>query len=338
MQTTRRQLLAHSAVLPFLPLVGLGLTACSTVETTSVQSRLRGKSITVISTVGTTLRLSWRGTTPFNNEFGEAFVPGWGLKEQLENSTVELLKASGRFSSVQRVTITSTRREEALKELKELKTPTDHVLLISGAPSADSIWATREGFFGLGIAQRSILQLGTESVAHASLRVDLLVPSTFGTVLGEAPVSTAQSSCGRVCLPAIASSAPTLTSSRRSSAPSAVMSAATSEVSTPSTTLSIPSPRHSSRLACTTARARGSGGLGGGGRGPPRPARRPGDGRPRGPARPGRQRGGDVGHCPGPGPGVGRWLLEVACARPGRLVRCRHGTVAQRHGGRVAFL
>lgn len=199
MQPTRRQLLAHSAALPLLPLVGLGLTACSSVETTSVQARLLGKSITVISTIGTTLRLSWRGTTLFNNEFGEAFVPDWGLKEQLENRTVELLKASGRFSSVQRVTITATRREEALKELKELKTPTDHVLLISGAPSADSIWATREGFFGLGIAQRSILQLGTESVAHASLRVDLLEPSTFGTVLGEATVSTAQ----RVPAPAL---------------------------------------------------------------------------------------------------------------------------------------
>ncbi|UCU95023.1 hypothetical protein [Hydrogenophaga taeniospiralis] len=199
MQTTRRQLLAHSAALPFLPLAGLGLTACATVETTSVQSRLRGKSITVISTIGTTLRLTWRGTTLFNNEFGEAFVPDWGYKEQLENRTVELLMASGRFSSVQRVTITATRREEALKELKELKTPTDHVLLISGAPSADSVWATREGFFGLGLAQRSILQLGTESVAHASLRVDLLVPSTFGTVLGEATVSTAQ----RVPAPAL---------------------------------------------------------------------------------------------------------------------------------------
>ena len=199
MQLTRRHLLAHSAALPLWPLAGLGLTACSTVETTSVQSRLQGKSITVISTIGTTLRLTWRGTTLFNNEFGEAFVPDWGYKEQLENRTVELLRASGRFSSVQRVTITATRREEALKELKELKTPTDHVLLISGAPSADSIWATREGFFGLGIAQRSILQLGTESVAHASLRVDLLVPSTFGTVLGEATVSTAQ----RVPAPAL---------------------------------------------------------------------------------------------------------------------------------------
>lgn len=199
MQLTRRHLLAHSAALPLWPLAGLGLTACSTVETTSVQARLRGKSITVISTIGTTLRLTWRGTTLFNNEFGEAFVPDWGYKEQLENRTVELLRASGRFSSVQRVTITATRREEALKELKELKTPTDHVLLISGAPSADSIWATREGFFGLGIAQRSILQLGTESVAHASLRVDLLVPSTFGTVLGEATVSTAQ----RVPAPAL---------------------------------------------------------------------------------------------------------------------------------------
>ena len=199
---TRRQLLGLSAALPLwpvLPLAGLGLTACSTVETTSVQARLRGKSITVISTIGTTLRLSWRGTTLFNNELGEAFVPDWGYKEQLENRTVELLKASGRFSSVQRATITATRREEALKELKELKTPTDHVLLISGAPSADSIWATREGFFGLGIAQRSIVRLGTESVAHASLRVDLLVPSTFGAVLGEATVSTAQ----RVPAPAL---------------------------------------------------------------------------------------------------------------------------------------
>ncbi len=205
MHITRRQLLGHSTALPLspllrlMPLAGLGLAACSSVETTSVQARLLGKSITVISTIGTTLRLSWRGTTVFNNEQGEAFVPDWGFKDQLETRTVELLKASGRFSSVQRATITSTRREEALKELKELKTPTDHVLLISGAPSADSIWATKEGFFGLGIAQRSILQLGTESVAHASLRVDLLVPSTFGAVLGEATVTTAQ----RVPAPAL---------------------------------------------------------------------------------------------------------------------------------------
>lgn len=193
---SRRQLLRQTAV---LPLAGLVLAGCATVDRPSVQSRLQGRSITVISTVGTTLRLSWRGTTPFNNEFGEAFVPGWGLKEQLENSTVELLKASGRFSSVQRVTITSTRREDALKELKELKTPTDHVLLLSAAPSGDSLWATREGFNGLGIAQRSIVRVNTESAAHVSLRADLLVPSTFGAVLGEATVNTAQ----RVPAPAL---------------------------------------------------------------------------------------------------------------------------------------
>jgi hypothetical protein len=198
--TSRRHLLIRSAALPLAALgASLGLTACSTVDKPSVQARLQGRSITVISTVGTTLRLSWRGTTPFNNEFGEAFVPDWGLKEQLENSTVELLRASGRFSSVQRVTITSTRREEALKELKELKTPTDHVLLLSAAPSGDSLWATREGFNGLGIAQRSIVRMATESAAHVSLRADLLVPSTFGAVLGEATVNTAQ----RVPAPAL---------------------------------------------------------------------------------------------------------------------------------------
>lgn len=199
MPTTRRHLVTRTAALSLAALGGLGLSGCATVDRPSVQSRLQGRSITVISTVGTTLRLSWRGTTPFNNEFGEAFVPGWGLKEQLENSTVELLKASGRFSSVQRVTITSTRREEALKELKELKTPTDHVLLLSAAPSGDSLWATREGFNGLGIAQRSIVRVNTESAAHVSLRADLLVPSTFGAVLGEATVNTAQ----RVPAPAL---------------------------------------------------------------------------------------------------------------------------------------
>jgi hypothetical protein len=197
---SRRRLLAHTVALPLAAIgAGLGLAGCSTVDKPSVQARLLGRSITVISTVGTTLRLSWRGTTPFNNEFGEAFVPGWGLKEQLENSTVELLRASGRFSSVQRVTITSTRREEAHKELKELRTPTDHVLLISGAMSGDSIWGTQEGFAGLGIAQRSFLALDSQSAAHVSLRADLLVPSTFGAVLGEATVATAQ----RVPAPAL---------------------------------------------------------------------------------------------------------------------------------------
>jgi hypothetical protein len=197
---TRRCLLVRATALPAAAIgAGLGLAGCSTLDKPTVQARLLGKSITVISTVGTTLRLSWRGTTPFNDELGEAFVPAWGLKEQLENSTVELLRASGRFSSVQRVTITATRREEALKELKELKTPTDHVLLLSAAPASDSLWATREGFFGLGLAQRSIVRLGTESAAHVSLRADLLVPSTFGAVLGEATVNTAQ----RVPAPAL---------------------------------------------------------------------------------------------------------------------------------------
>ena len=193
MPITRRHLLTQGAALPLAALgAGLGLAGCSTVDKPSVHARLLGKSITVISTLGTTLRLTWRGTTVFNHERGEAFVPDWGFKEQLEAATVEQLLASGRFSSVQRATLTSTRREEALKELKELKTPTDHVLLISGAMSGDSIWGTQEGFAGLGIAQRSVLRMTTESAAHVSLRADLLVPSSFGAVLGEATVATAQ--------------------------------------------------------------------------------------------------------------------------------------------------
>ena len=57
---TRRRLLTHTAALPLAIIgAGLGLAGCASVDKPSVQARLLGRSITVISTVGTTLRLSW---------------------------------------------------------------------------------------------------------------------------------------------------------------------------------------------------------------------------------------------------------------------------------------
>jgi curli biogenesis system outer membrane secretion channel CsgG len=141
-------------------LLALALGACGTVSTPAVQAKLTGKSITVVSVVGETVRLSWRGTTVFNNEFGEARVSDWGLRTRVEDRAVAMLEASKRFTNVQRAQITATRREEALEQVEDLKTGSSHVLLISPNESGDSIFNSSVGFEGLGVAQRSILRMG----------------------------------------------------------------------------------------------------------------------------------------------------------------------------------
>ena len=159
--------------------LALALSACGTVSTPAVQAKLTGKSITVVSVVGETVRLSWRGTTVFNNEFGEARVADWGLRTRVEDRAVAMLEASKRFTNVQRAQITATRREEALEQVEDLKTGSGHVLLISPNESGDSIFNTSVGFTGLGVAQRSVLRMGSQSAAHASLKADLIELGRF---------------------------------------------------------------------------------------------------------------------------------------------------------------
>ncbi|MEZ5704509.1 MAG: hypothetical protein R3E56_03710 [Burkholderiaceae bacterium] len=164
-----------------LLVVGLAvaLGACGTVSTPAVQAKLTGRSITVVSVVGETVKLSWRGTTVFNNEFGEAAVSDWGLRTRVEDRAVAMLEDSKRFSQVHRAQISATRREEALAQVEELKTGSEHVLLISPNESGDSIFDTSVGFVGLGVAQRSIANVFPKSAAHASLKADLIERGSF---------------------------------------------------------------------------------------------------------------------------------------------------------------
>ena len=174
-------------------ILALALGACGTVSTPAVQAKLTGKSITVVSVVGETVRLSWRGTTVFNNEFGEARVSDWGLRTRVEDRAVAMLEASKRFTNVQRAQITATRREEALEQVEDLKTGSSHVLLISPNESGDSIFNTSVGFEGLGVAQRSILRMGPQSAGHASLKGDLIELGTFqARILAQSVSANAQ--------------------------------------------------------------------------------------------------------------------------------------------------
>ncbi|HEY9095185.1 MAG TPA: hypothetical protein VIN35_05530 [Hydrogenophaga sp.] len=159
--------------------LAMALGACGTVSTPAVQAKLTGRSITVVSVVGETVRLSWRGTTVFNNEFGEAAVSDWGLRTRVEDRAVAMLEGSKRFSLVHRAQISATRREEALAQVEELKTGSEHVLLISPNESGDSIFGTSVGFVGLGVAQRSIANVLPKSAAHASLKADLIERGSF---------------------------------------------------------------------------------------------------------------------------------------------------------------
>jgi hypothetical protein len=178
-----------------------GLSACGTVSTPAVQAKLTGKSITVVSVVGETVELSWRGTTVFNNEKGEARVPDWGLRTRVEDRAVAMLEASKRFSTVQRAQISATRREDALKQIEDLKTGSSHVLLFSPNASGDSIFDTSVGFNGLGVAQRSIVGLASKSAVHASLKADLIELGTFQRTLAQSVSANAQ----RVPAPALLS-------------------------------------------------------------------------------------------------------------------------------------
>jgi hypothetical protein len=172
--------------------VVLGLSACGTIATPAVQAQLTGKSITVVSVVGETVQLSWRGTTVFNNEFGEAAVSNWGLRTRVEDRAVAMLEASKRFATVQRAQISATRREEALKQMEDLKTGSSHVLLISPNESGDSIFESSVGFTGVGVAQRSIGGLLSKSAAHASLKADLIEVGTFQRILAQSVSANAQ--------------------------------------------------------------------------------------------------------------------------------------------------
>ena len=159
--------------------LAMALGACGTVSTPAVQAKLTGRSITVVSVVGETVKLSWRGTTVFNNEFGEAAVSDWGLRTRVEDRAVAMLEESKRFSQVHRAQISATRREEALAQVEELRTGSEHVLLISPNESGDSIFGTSVGFVGLGVAQRSIANVLPKSAAHASLKADLIERGSF---------------------------------------------------------------------------------------------------------------------------------------------------------------
>lgn len=175
-----------------LVLAAWAVSACGTVAIPKVQAKLAGKSITVVSLVGETVQLSWRGTTVFNNEFGEARVPDWGLRTRIEDKAVALLEGSRRFSTVQRAQVSATRRDDALKQISDLKTGSSHVLLISPNESGDSLFDTRVGFVGLGVAQRSVIRLAPQSAAHASLKADLVELGTFDNVIAQSVSANAQ--------------------------------------------------------------------------------------------------------------------------------------------------
>lgn len=167
----------------------VGLSACATADRPSLQGQLAGKSVTVVTAVDASLNLSWRGTTVFNNEHGRAAVPEWQLRERVQDRTAELLRVSGRYLAVDTASISSVRREDALKEL-QLKT--DFVLLITPARAADTLFDTNVGFNGLGIAQRSALQLMPQSAVHVALKADLLDNRIVGRVVAEATANSAQ--------------------------------------------------------------------------------------------------------------------------------------------------
>jgi len=147
-------------------------TACATLDPQAVQTQTRGKSIAVVSALGSNLSLKWVATA-FTSEEGEIPVPAWEIDEMATKTVSTMLLATQRYSTVT-VYKGISRVENAVPQLPT-GAQADYLLLIErhtrGNP--DPMFGSSDSFGGLGIAQRSLLGMVLPRKAHVGISIEL---------------------------------------------------------------------------------------------------------------------------------------------------------------------
>ncbi|MBA4264469.1 MAG: hypothetical protein C0453_05255 [Comamonadaceae bacterium] len=157
-------------------LTAIGLLGCATVDKAAVQAAADGKSLAIVTTVDSTLQLSWIGTTVFNNESSKLDRPEWGLASLALRDAEAALSNGKRFNSVKSLDIGVSTKEEALRHPEAQAV--DLIVVISPSVGGDFVAMNEVPLRGVGVRQRSALGLPPYSAAYASLEAGLFEAKT----------------------------------------------------------------------------------------------------------------------------------------------------------------
>lgn len=162
--------------LPFAILAG----GCASTAGRAQPSAIAGKSIAVASVAGREVRLLWVGTTVLNNEEKVLPVPDRGIDREIENTVVEVLRSTNRYSRAFAVSVDSS---SPLQNLASVGA--DYLLLVEPGAGSDTRFHTNQYFRGIGLLQRSMFNSKPAAFGHVAVRLSLVEVAT-GKVVASA--------------------------------------------------------------------------------------------------------------------------------------------------------
>lgn len=160
----------------FVALTATGLWGCASVDKAAVQTATDGKSLAIAATLDSTIRLSWIGTTAFNNDSSKLERPDWQLASLALKDAETALSKGGRFTTVKALELDRLTKEDVLKH--PAAQVADLIVVISPSVGGDFVPLNEVPLRGIGVRQRSAFGLPPYSAAYASLEAGLFETKT----------------------------------------------------------------------------------------------------------------------------------------------------------------
>jgi hypothetical protein len=146
------------------------LSGCASFDPGAVRAKTEGKSILVASDLGSSLNLSWIGTTVFNNEASTHAADGLQLDGAALSTALWALQQNQRYRSV--AAAPQVKRTSAGFP-RVAGAAADYLLLIEPGTTADFLFRTNQFFRGVGVVQRSFAGATPRAAVHAVLQAEL---------------------------------------------------------------------------------------------------------------------------------------------------------------------
>lgn len=169
----------------FVVFAAFAVAGCASVANKVDPAALSGKSISVTSQAGDSIRYLWIGTTVFNNEVGSVAFPDGKLDRAIEEATAQALRSTNRYSSV---SIAPPKVDTARERLGSIGA--DYLLLVGVGSSVERWFNTGQSLVGFGLFQRSLLGLRPVPYGHAAVDMTLIKTSTGEVIAQVRPMET----------------------------------------------------------------------------------------------------------------------------------------------------